>query len=717
MKSKMKLLPSKKIFAPIPLLLIGLVIVADFIFGLAGIIVKEFMVLRELILATAIILSLPYLKKLSWLTSGNIFNRTKVLVLSVFGIYLAHLFNPAISSQGKDYFSIFSGPLRLLLATISSLTMIILSIFIILVLQELIYVRRKKNTHRNFSFLIFTILIYLGLALIIYYQSERHFNFFRNFESSIIQTAILPIVLLFMVLNSFRNSWINYLNKQQKIRYLFIGMIVLAGWGFFVHGTFSDRVIIYSLVFELFTRMVGLFLLIYWGMAIIALLFHLPTAGIVDRRVREISSLHALSRTISSEFNQNRLVIKINELAKEVTEANAAWLEILDRRNNHLKLVSYSNLNPKVVEWIDHHPGEGIGTWVLQNRQPLWINELKKNDQAYYLRQLGLPFESLMAVPIIFYDQIVGVLNVVKLHEFGFIPDDLNMLRAFADQAAVALENARLVQESLEKERFAQELKVAHEAQMKLLPKSMPSLKELDIDAVCITAQDVGGDYYDLFLFPDNRLGIVIGDVSGKGSAAAFLMAEVKGIIKSLAHTYVSPREVLIRTNELLYDNLERKFFISLIYAVIDLNLMSLTFSRAGHCPLLFGQAQTLEARFIEPKGIGIGLTHGELFNQSLEEHQIALNYGDTFLFYTDGLVEAMNLQKAEFEESRLLQIFAHTTHLNSQSIKNTLVKEVYAFMNGASTHDDLTMVVVKVTETFKKVQESEQLQKHGAIQ
>jgi serine phosphatase RsbU (regulator of sigma subunit) len=595
--------------------------------------------------------------------------------------------------------------------------MIILSIFIILVLQELIYVRRKKNTHRNFSFLIFTILIYLGLALIIYYQSERHFNFFRNFESSIIQTAILPIVLLFMVLNSFRNSWINYLNKQQKIRYLFIGMIVLAGWGFFVHGTFSDRVIIYSLVFELFTRMVGLFLLIYWGMAIIALLFHLPTAGIVDRRVREISSLHALSRTISSEFNQNRLVIKINELAKEVTEANAAWLEILDRRNNHLKLVSYSNLNPKVVEWIDHHPGEGIGTWVLQNRQPLWINELKKNDQAYYLRQLGLPFESLMAVPIIFYDQIVGVLNVVKLHEFGFIPDDLNMLRAFADQAAVALENARLVQESLEKERFAQELKVAHEAQMKLLPKSMPSLKELDIDAVCITAQDVGGDYYDLFLFPDNRLGIVIGDVSGKGSAAAFLMAEVKGIIKSLAHTYVSPREVLIRTNELLYDNLERKFFISLIYAVIDLNLMSLTFSRAGHCPLLFGQAQTLEARFIEPKGIGIGLTHGELFNQSLEEHQIALNYGDTFLFYTDGLVEAMNLQKAEFEESRLLQIFAHTTHLNSQSIKNTLVKEVYAFMNGASTHDDLTMVVVKVTETFKKVQESEQLQKHGAIQ
>ncbi|MBN2090288.1 SpoIIE family protein phosphatase [candidate division KSB1 bacterium] len=694
----MKLLPSKKIFAPVPLLLLCLVIIADFIFGLAGIIVKEFMVLREITLAAAIILGLPYLKKFNWLTSGNIFNRTKILLLSVLGIYLANLFSPDVPFQGKDYFSIFSGPFRLLLATISSISLIFMSILILFMLQELIYVRRKKNTHRNFSFLIFTILIYLGLALIIYYQSERNLNFYRIFEHSVIQTVILPIVILFMVVNSFRNSWINYLNKQQKIKYLFIGIIVLAGWGFFVHGTFSDRVIVYSLVFEIFTRMVGLFLLIYWGMAIIALIFHLPTAGIVDRRVREISSLHALSRTISSEFNQNRLVIKINELAKEVTEANAAWLEILDRRTNYLKLVSYSNLNAKVVEWIDNHPGEGIGNWVLQNRQPLWINELKKNDQAYYLRQLGLPFESLMAVPIIFYDQIVGVLNVVKLHEFGFIPDDLNMLRAFADQAAVALENARLVQESLEKERLAQELKIAHDAQMKLLPKSMPNLKELDIDAVCITAQDVGGDYYDLFLFPDNRLGIVIGDVSGKGSAAAFLMAEVKGIIKSLAHTYVSPREVLIRTNELLYENLERKFFISLIYAVIDLNLMSLTFSRAGHCPLLFGQAQTLEARFIEPKGIGIGLTHGELFNQSLEEHQIALNQGDTFLFYTDGLVEAMNLQKAEFEESRLLQIFTHATYLNSQSIKNTLVKEVYAFMNGASTHDDLTMVVVKVT-------------------
>lgn len=701
----MKLLPSKKIFAPIPLLLLGLVVITDFILGLAGVIVKEFMVLRELILATAIILGLPYLKKLTWLTSGNIFHRTKILLLSVLGIYLANLFNPGVPFQGKDYFSIFSGPFRLILATISSLIMIILSIFIIFVLQELIYVRRKKSTHRNFKLLIFVILIYLGLALVIYFQAERNLSFFRDFERSLIQTIILPIVILFMVLNSFRNSWINYLNKQQKLRYLFIGLIVLAGWGFFIHGTFSDRLIIYSLIFELFVRMAGLFLLIYWGMAIIAILFHLPTAGIVDRRVREISSLHALSRTISSEFNQNRLVIKINELAKEVTEANAAWLEILDRESNHLKLVSYSNLNAKVVEWIDNHPGEGIGNWVLQNRQPLWINELKKNHQAYYLRQLGLPFESLMAVPIIFYDQIVGVLNVVKVHEFGFIPDDLNMLRAFADQAAVALENARLVEESLEKERLAQELKIAHDAQMKLLPKSMPRLKELDIDAICITAQDVGGDYYDLFHFSENRLGIVIGDVSGKGSAAAFLMAEVKGIIKSLAHTHISPREVLIRTNELLYDNLERKFFISLIYAVIDLNVMSLTFSRAGHCPLLFGRAQNLEARFIEPKGIGIGLTHGNLFNQPLEEHQIALNSGDTLLFYTDGLVEAMNSRKEEFEESRLLQIFTHTTHLDSQSIKNTLVKEVYAFMNGANTHDDLTMVVVKVSETFKKVQ------------
>jgi len=288
-------------------------------------------------------------------------------------------------------------------------------------------------------------------------------------------------------------------------------------------------------------------------------------------------------------------------------------------------------------------------------------------------------------------------LCVLKYHEFGFIPDDLNMLRAFADQAAVALENARLVQANIEKERLAHELKIAHEAQMKLLPKDMPYLSGLDIDAICITAQDVGGDYYDFFLFSDNRIGIVIGDVSGKGSEAAFYMAEVKGIIKSLAHTYFSPREVLIRTNDILSDTLEQHYFISLIYAVIDLNDWQLTFSRAGHCPLLYGQAQSTEVQMIEPKGIGIGLTRGPLFSELIEEKQLALNDGDALLFYTDGVVEAMNARREEFEEYRLVNVFNAVTHLNSQTIKNKLVTELKAFVGSDKTHDDLTMVVVKV--------------------
>lgn len=700
MVKKLKNVTPKKFVVFLPLFLLGVIFVMDLFVGISNVIIRELMVLREIMLVIAIFLLLPVIKRLKWVQSKNVLEKTRVILLSVLGIYFLFFIFPDAGKNKEDFFTVFGSFQSYAFAFIFSVAYVLLGIIILFMLRDIIYVRRKKSTHRNFSLVILGILIFSGYILVEYLRSDEDFTSIKEFSGGGIGSIFLAVLISFMVVNSFRNSWINYLNKGQKVRYLFFSLIFVIGWPAFILKIFPYDVIAFSLLFEFFSLLIGLFLVIYWAMAFVAILFHLPTAGIVDRRMKEIQSLHSLGRTMSSEFNLDRLVVKINELSNEVTEAHASWLQIIDPKDGILKLVAYKNLNPKLITWIEQHPYEGIGFEVLQEKDAIWINDLKKDPRGKSLKKFSRSFDSLMAVPIIMYDKIIGVLCVLKVQEFGFIPDDLNMMRAFADQAAIAIENARLVQENIEKERFAQELKVAHEAQMKLLPKTMPVLKGLDIDAICVTANDVGGDYYDFFLFPDNRLGLVIGDVSGKGAEAAFYMAEVKGIMKSLAHTYISPREVLIRTNEILHESLEQQYFISLIYAVIDLNTWELAFSRAGHCPLIYRAKERTGVEFVEPRGIGIGLTRGPLFDENIEEMNLSLKDGDALLFFTDGVVEAMNKKKEEFEESRLASVFLNATHLKSRDIKKQIVHEVHTFVGGEKSHDDLTLIVVKVDHT-----------------
>jgi len=276
------------------------------------------------------------------------------------------------------------------------------------------------------------------------------------------------------------------------------------------------------------------------------------------------------------------------------------------------------------------------------------------------------------------------------------------MLRAFSDQAAIAVENARLVQESIVKERLEQELRIAHEAQMKLLPKKMPILEGLEIDAVCITANEVGGDYYDFFELGDGKIGIVIGDVSGKGPSAAFYVAEVKGIMEALAKEVRSPKAMLVSANETLYKNFDRNTFISLIYGIIDAKDRCFTFCRAGHCPLYYLGQDFKEPQMLEPKGIGVGLDAGKIFEKTLEPMKVTLNDEDALLLFTDGVTEARNPNGEEFGEERLAKAFLQVKNENSTEIKKTLIHHIYTFFDGQNAYDDLTFIIIKALANGK---------------
>jgi serine phosphatase RsbU (regulator of sigma subunit) len=217
----------------------------------------------------------------------------------------------------------------------------------------------------------------------------------------------------------------------------------------------------------------------------------------------------------------------------------------------------------------------------------------------------------------------------------------------------------------------------------------------LDIAALSEPSMEVGGDYYDFVALNADCLGVVVGDVSGKGVSAAFYMAEVKGIFQSLSKICTSPRELLMRANQALMGSLERKTFISLLYAIFDVPRWSLTLARAGHCPMIYISDST--PNLVRPTGIGLGLTYDERFEESTQEMTISLKKGDVCIFYTDGLNESRNAEGEEFGFERLLQTAVNNRSESAEKIKVNILQEIRNYMGDASYGDDITLVVVKV--------------------
>jgi len=246
-----------------------------------------------------------------------------------------------------------------------------------------------------------------------------------------------------------------------------------------------------------------------------------------------------------------------------------------------------------------------------------------------------------------------------------------------------------------ERVRMSRELEIARQVQMKLLPKESPVVEGFTIKGGCIPAQEVGGDYYDFIDLGPNKLGIVVGDVSGKGVPAAIYMTLTKGIIQS-HQDGLSPKEILIRVNNMLYRSIEKETFVSLFYAVLDIKKRTLTYARAGHNPLIHYHAPTGQCELLEPHGIALGLEEGTRFSAVIQEKKRRLEEGDVIAFYTDGFTEAMNLEKEEYGEDRLVTLIEKHHYEPVNELYKTVLRDVHRFVDQAPQHDDMTLVFVK---------------------
>lgn len=248
-----------------------------------------------------------------------------------------------------------------------------------------------------------------------------------------------------------------------------------------------------------------------------------------------------------------------------------------------------------------------------------------------------------------------------------------------------------------ERQRLQRELEIAREVQMSFLPSKMPDFPGLQLSAECIPAQEVGGDYYDFIHNEPSRLAVAIGDVSGKGTEAAFYMTLSKGFLKAVARSGDRAAQILKKMNRLFYENARRNTFISMEYACFDMTRKEVNLARAGHNPVLVWNNAEKKIMELTPSGIALGLDREQAFGQRIEDVVLALHPEDVFLFFTDGLTEAMNGRREEFGIERLKSALKEHAHLTAREIHQSIFRAVHKFTGRATQHDDMSLVVVKV--------------------
>jgi serine phosphatase RsbU (regulator of sigma subunit)/HAMP domain-containing protein len=416
--------------------------------------------------------------------------------------------------------------------------------------------------------------------------------------------------------------------------------------------------------------------------------FNEMVEGLKERKIIE-----ELGRELGSTFILNELALLIRERISGAIGVSAARLYIRKKEAQNV-YEEITVLNDERSFYPAVEVNMEAQQFLMKNAAGFMIYDSPK----FLLKALKHESSSPngLVVPMVVQDELLGIL-------FFELPENLKAFTEkqqhfavlLAAQATLALDNVMLYEDRREQERLKRELEIAREVQQKLLPRIMPEIEGFEIDGFCQSAQEVGGDYFDFFALDSDHLGIVIADVSGKGTSASFYMAEIKGMMLQLAPRIKSPKNLLNEINRSLYDIGDRHLFVTMVYGVLKVSSKEFTFSRAGHNPILHMPTKG-DYRFMTPEGIGLGLDSGNLFTQEIKETTIKLSKNDLLIFYTDGITEAMNNHLEPYGEERMIELFQEDSGLSLGEYRHRILHSLSEYMNGQEIHDDLTMIILR---------------------
>ncbi|MFZ2085760.1 MAG: GAF domain-containing SpoIIE family protein phosphatase [Candidatus Sulfotelmatobacter sp.] len=403
----------------------------------------------------------------------------------------------------------------------------------------------------------------------------------------------------------------------------------------------------------------------------------------VDTQVESLQKLQKAAQKISSILDLDQLIDNIvNDVAHSFGLLETA-VYLYDEARGEMVLGGVHGCSAHSKGFRLKIGEEGMVGYVASTGQMRYAPDVRK-DEYYVACEKSTHSE--VAIPLHVGERLVGVFTASHPDLDAFPRQQIRILQALCDHVAVAIYNAhRFQSERAEREAMSREAQEARAIQEALLPKASPYIPGFAVSGLSIPARAIGGDWYDFIPFPDGRWGLVLADVSGKGTAAALLMSATRGMLRSLAEACCGPAEVLTKLNGLLVEDFPAGKFVTLLYAVLDPTSRNVTFASAGHLrPLL---VDATGSRFLDTeRGLPLGLGCGDY-----SESTVALYPGSRLVFYSDGISEAVNQAEEEYGLDRLAQ---HVSSPGASAI--TVLDDVRAFATGVALRDDASVVFVQ---------------------
>lgn len=409
--------------------------------------------------------------------------------------------------------------------------------------------------------------------------------------------------------------------------------------------------------------------------------------------------LQRLSREMLSVMNLKQLQEKITHSLRQALGTESVYLFLEDEQQAAFTTVVATNGRP------DETRSDVIQTEVRFRRDGQFVPLLARMESPVYSEdvqpQVTDPRERealgrlrpKLLLPLSHHGELVGILSVgAKQSQQPFSYEDMTLLTLLSNQATIAIENSRLYQEKLEKQRIDEELNVAREIQRMLLPRQLPDSPYFDIAAINLPSHEVGGDLYDFVELPAGAMGVAIGDVAGKGVPGAILMSNLLAVFRATAGRSLHPGEVVENLNAQITRATTPEKYATFCYAVLSPAENRLAYTNAGHnYPVLVRRDGLLVEFCLSDLIVGV------CEDADYHEHTIALEAGDAIVFYTDGVSEAVNQHLQEFGKDRLFEVIKAGRHDSAEGLRNRIYEAVLQFTGDMPQADDLTLVVVRM--------------------
>ncbi|MBV9342217.1 MAG: SpoIIE family protein phosphatase, partial [Acidobacteria bacterium] len=415
----------------------------------------------------------------------------------------------------------------------------------------------------------------------------------------------------------------------------------------------------------------------------------------ITRQARTLLLLNEIARELTSILNLDELLKRIGELLSRLIDYQMFSILLVDETGKTLQHRFSLRFQENIHQKHDLPVGKGVVGYAAEHKQAVLVRDVKK-DPRYI--ETNPETRSELAVPMIYNDKVIGVLDLEHTKRSFFTEDHQRTITTLAAQIAIAIENARLYEQIARQERRLElDLAMARELQFRLLPQSRPNLANLEIAAKFSPARVIGGDLYDFLAYSHPRTALVIGDVSGKGAPAAIYAALVSGILRTHAPVEPGPAEMLTMVN---YSLAERRIdgqFVALIYAVWDDQRRTLQVANSGLPRPVFCHQGKGER--IEVTGLPLGLFE----DAEYEEFTFQAVPGDVFVFISDGILDATNKADELFGRTRLEKVIAECCANSAESIVKSIFKAAAEHASGVETFDDQTVVAIKVKGSLSK--------------